>query len=247
MASTPIDRRSVVIRLRNELKNLIESEGLQPGDQVPPEAEIAARFGVARGTVREAFKLLEQGGLIDVRHGSGRFVSAIAGLKVDRPVTDFESVTQMLAALGYRPTNKVLSVEITRASREEAAALGLAPDADVVRLRRLRMHKKKALIYEIDSFDATLLGGEGVDRKDFSGSLNEWLEAHGRPPVSSAAQIRAVTIPADVSEGPELYGEGPWLLITERCVDPRGIPVLYSQDYHRGDVFSFHVLRQLAT
>jgi GntR family transcriptional regulator len=247
MGAAPFDRRSIVLQLRDELKKMIAAEDLQPGDQVPPEAKIASRFGVARGTVREAFKLLEQGGLIDVRHGSGRFVSAIGGLRVERPVTDFESVTQMLAALGYRPTNNVLSVEVTHPSEEEAAALGLDPDADIVRLKRLRIHKKKALIYEIDTFDATLLEGRSVDAEDFSGSLNEWLEAHGRAPVSSAARIRAMALPADVAERPELDAEEPWLLITECCVDSRGIPVLYSQDFHRGDVLSFHVLRQLAT
>ncbi len=247
MEATSIDRRSVVLQLRDELKNLIAAEGLQPGDQVPPEAEIASRFGVARGTVREAFKLLEQGGLIDVRHGSGRFVSAIGGLKVERPVTNFESVTQMLAALGYEPTNKVLSVELVHGSAEETAALGLASGAEVVRLKRLRMHKRKALIYEITAFDAALLEGRSIDREDFSGSLNEWLEAHGRPPVSSAAQIRAVALPADAAEQPELDGDEPWLLTTECCVDSHGIPVLYSQDFHRGDVFSFDVLRQRAT
>jgi GntR family transcriptional regulator len=247
MQTTPIGRRSVVIQLRDELKSLIAAEGLQPGDQLPPEAEIAARFGVARGTVREAFKLLEQGGLIEARQGSGRFVSAIGGLRVERPVTNFESVTQMLAALGYRPTTKVLSIEVARPSEEEAAALGLRPDSDVVRLKRLRIHKGRALIYQIDTFEASLLGGESIKGEDFSRSLNEWLDARGRPPVSSAAQIRAVALPAEVAEHPELGGEEPWLLITECCVDPRGIPVAYSQNFHRGDVFTFHVLRQLAS
>ncbi len=247
LAWASLDRRSIVLQLRDELRDVIATEGLKPGDQLPPEAEIAARFGVARGTVREAFKLLEQGGLIDVRHGSGRFVSAIGGLKVERPVTDFESVTEMLTALGYRPWNKILSVDVVPATPDEADALGLAAASDVVRLRRLRMHGQKTLIYEIDTFSAGLLEERSLAAEDFSGSLNKWLEAKGHPPVSSVAQIRAVELPVDLTREPGVDAAKPWLLITERCVDPRGVPVLYSQDYHRGDVFSFHVLRQRAT
>jgi Transcriptional regulators len=242
-----IKRRSVVLQLRDELKKVIVSKGLKPGDQMLPEAEVAARFGVARGTVREAFKLLEQDGLIDVKHGRGRFVSAISGLLVERPVTEFESVTEMLTGLGYQPVNKVISVEQGRPSEEEAAALELAPDAEVVRVKRLRTHKKKALIYDINTFDAALLQGESVKKSDFSGSLNEWLGERGHPPISSAARIRATVLPAEAAQLPGINAENPWLLISERCVDPAGVPVLYSQDFHRADVFSFYVLRQRAT
>ena len=239
-----LDRRSIVLQLRDELRQLIAEGGLSAGDQLPSEAEIAARFSVARGTVREALKLLEQGGLIEVQHGRGRFVSAIANLAVIRPVTAFESVTEMLAGLGYRPINRLLSAEEMPASKAEADALGVPDGTPIVRLTRLRLHKGKALIYEINIFPADMLNGRQLKEFDFSGSLNEWLVERGREPVSSAAQIQAVNLPAAIADLPEADDTQPWLLISERCVDRNGTPVLYSQDFHRGDVFSFHVLRQ---
>jgi GntR family transcriptional regulator len=242
-----LDRRPVVLRLRDELRRLIVDQALAPGDQLPSETEIASRFGVARGTAREALKLLEQAGLIEVQHGRGRFVSAIANLMVNRPVTEYESVTEMLAGLGYHLTNRVLSTEEAAASKEDAAALSVSVSTPVIRLRRLRLHRRDVLIYEINVFSAELLGDRKPDEVDFTGSLNSWLASLGRRPVSSAAMIQAVKLPAEIRALPEVDGEQPWLLISERCVDQQGVPVLFSQDYHRGDVFSFHVLRQRTT
>lgn len=242
-----LDRRSVVLQLRDELRRLIEDQGLGAGDRLPSESEIAARFGVARGTVREALKLLEQSGLVGVQHGRGRFASAIAGLMVDRPVTEFESVTEMLEGIGYHLTNRVLSTETAAANEEEAAALEIPAGTSVVRLRRLRLHMQEALIYEINIFSAELLNGRNPDKVDFTGSLNAWLESLDRGPVSSAAMIQAVDLPAEIKALPEVDGDQPWLLISERCIDREGLPTLFSQDFHRGDVFSFHVLRQCTT
>src|ERR1035437_1161529 len=241
MSDNLLDRRSVVLRRRDELQRLIGD--LRTGDQLPTEAQISARYGVARGTVREALKLLEQGGLLAVQRGRGRFVSAMAKLQVTRPVTEFESVTQMLRGLGYEPTNRVLSAILDIPTPEEEAALQLSPPARVVRLRRLRLHKGEALIYEISAFPANFLGDADLATQGLHGSLNEWLEARGHGPVSSAATLRAVPLPADVASLPEIDHKQTWLLISETCVDTQGVPVLLSHGYRRGNVFSFNVLR----
>jgi GntR family transcriptional repressor for pyruvate dehydrogenase complex len=54
---------------------MIESGALQPGDKLPSQKELAEGFGVSRATVREAFSSLQGMGLIELRHGTGTFVS----------------------------------------------------------------------------------------------------------------------------------------------------------------------------
>lgn len=240
-------KRPVVQRVGDELRELLRADRMQPGDKIPSETELAERFVVSRGTVREALKLLEQDGLIDVQHGLGRFVSASAGLLVDRPVTRFESVTEMLRSRGITAVIRILSAVRGEPSDEERAALHLQPGQEVVRIRRLRRHNQETLVFSINSFSAELLGEEQVDDVDFSGSLVDWLESRGHRLVSSAAQIRAVPRPADLADFREAGDEQPWLLITERCVDANGAPVLFSEDFHRGDIFAFHVLRRRET
>jgi GntR family transcriptional regulator len=239
------DQRPVALQVSDDLRERIASS-MAPGDQIPTEHELAAQYAVSRATVREALKLLEQDGILDVRHGRGRFVSAASGLLVNRPVTTFESLTEMLKALGYEPQSRVVSAEIGEATEEEGTALDLAAGSPVVRLVRLYEQKGRALIVSINAFDVALLGGADVADVDFSGSLDHWLKEHGRQPQSSAAQIRAEMLPADTAALTGADPGAPWLSITERCVDATGASVLFARDFHRGDIFTFHVLRRRA-
>jgi GntR family transcriptional regulator len=231
-------------RVLAEIRTMLAREELAPGDQLPSETELAARFGVARASVREALALLERDGVVNVRQGHGRFVSALAGLTVSSPITVFESVTEMLGERGLSLATRVLSVDRGRATRTEMQSLGIAAGDDVVRLRRVRTGDGYIVIYSENAFPASVLGARDIADVDFAGSVTELLAAAGRRPVSSAAHIRAATLPPEVAERPEAGSRQAWLSIEEVCIDGSGIPVLHSVDYHRGDLFSFHVLRR---
>jgi DNA-binding GntR family transcriptional regulator len=60
--------------MATELRALIESGDLGPGDALPSESALAAQYGVARGTARHALAELEGAGLVESVHGKGRFV-----------------------------------------------------------------------------------------------------------------------------------------------------------------------------
>ena len=79
---------------------------------------------------------------------------------------------------------------------------------------------------------------------DWSGSVSAFLRDQGYPLSFSAARLQAVNMPADLRRRYSLEGHDPWFLITETAVTASGEPVLYAQDYHRGDTFSFNVLRR---
>ena len=56
------------------IKDYIQEAGLRVGDPIPTEKEIAESIGISRTAVRESLKGLESLGLIEARHGVGRFV-----------------------------------------------------------------------------------------------------------------------------------------------------------------------------
>ena len=58
-------------RIAAALVSDIVSEGMQPGDRLPNEAAMIARFGLGRGSVREALRILEVHGIINLRAGPG--------------------------------------------------------------------------------------------------------------------------------------------------------------------------------
>lgn len=231
------------MQVRDGLLEFVAERGLQPGDQLPTEAEVGALFGVSRSTVREAMRLLERDGLIRTEHGRGRFLGPAATLRVERPIDRFESVTEMLTGLGYEPTSVVLSVEEAPATPAEREALELAHDARVIRLTRLRLGDERPLLYTVDTVPRDCLPGP-LRHRDWAASLTDALAGHGHAVDSSVARIRAVELPADVSDRHGLAGLGPWLLIEETCVSRAGRKVLFALDYHRGSDIAFHVVRR---
>jgi DNA-binding FadR family transcriptional regulator len=58
------------------IRDFIVDRGLQPGDALPSEAELAALLDVGKTSVREALRRLEAHGVVEVRRGKGLFVGA---------------------------------------------------------------------------------------------------------------------------------------------------------------------------
>jgi GntR family transcriptional regulator len=236
------DRRPLALQLRDEIQALIGAANLGPGDQLPSEADLSTRFGVARTTIREALKLLEQDGQIAVRHGRGHFVTTP---QVLQPITRLQSVTEMMGGLGYGVENCVLDVCEAAATDDQAEALRLSSGAPVVVLERLRMRggETAPLIYSVDVVPRLVLP-EPLESIDWTGSLQALLEARGVAMTYAAARFRAERLPAEVAarigEDPLL----PWLLLIQVNLTEEGIPIVYSYDYHRGACFTFNVLRR---
>lgn len=63
-----------------QLREQITSGRWPVGSRIPIEPELAEQLGVARGTVREAVRALAHNGLLDIRQGSGTYVSATSEL-----------------------------------------------------------------------------------------------------------------------------------------------------------------------
>ena len=66
---------SVVQRVINCLTDAMVNKELKPGDKLPTEPELAAAFGVARTSVREATKILTYMGVLESRRAEGTFVA----------------------------------------------------------------------------------------------------------------------------------------------------------------------------
>lgn len=58
-----------------QIENMILEGDFSIGDVLPTEREFAQLFGISRGTLREAFRILEREGLIETRPGGGRYLS----------------------------------------------------------------------------------------------------------------------------------------------------------------------------
>lgn len=123
----PIKRSRLYEHIVQQIRALIREGNWRPGDQIPPERELAERFRVSRTSVREALRALEMQGVIESRQGGGTFVRQ----------ADPEALVRSLAGAilqGRRELGEILEVReliepgiargaARRATREHVAEL----------------------------------------------------------------------------------------------------------------------------
>ncbi len=110
----PVMRESLVDRLAGEIRTSINSGDYTMGERLPTIMEMARRFGVGHPTVREALKKLEANGVVEIRHGSGVYV------------TRTQDVLVMASDYSGKVTKKLLLDLIQARSPIEAQSAALA-------------------------------------------------------------------------------------------------------------------------
>ncbi|MFT5197237.1 MAG: DNA-binding FadR family transcriptional regulator [Cellvibrionaceae bacterium] len=73
--SNPVKRKTMSEQMAETIKGLILSGELNGGDVLPTEPELSTQFGVSRAVVRDATRILMALGLVEVKHGSGVYVT----------------------------------------------------------------------------------------------------------------------------------------------------------------------------
>ncbi|MEF3255497.1 MAG: FadR family transcriptional regulator [Deferribacterales bacterium] len=73
----------------NQVKSLILTGKLKPGDKLPPERELALEMGVSRTSLREAIQKLEAQGFLYQVQGGGTYVKTITNGILDAAIEEF--------------------------------------------------------------------------------------------------------------------------------------------------------------
>src|SRR5918912_798479 len=87
---TPVSTGRISAEIVDQIKAAIRDGRLAPGDQLPAERELTKQLGVSRVSVRDALRMLEAHGLVEVRVGArgGAFVTAPAPKLVGEGIGD---------------------------------------------------------------------------------------------------------------------------------------------------------------
>jgi DNA-binding FadR family transcriptional regulator len=113
---------TVMMTALDGLRQMISSGELQPGQRFPPEGDLCTRLDVSRSSLREAVRVLATLGVIEVRHGSGTYVSRLDPADV---VRGFSLTVDLL------PLDGLLQLfEIRRVLEGNAAAQAAARASD---------------------------------------------------------------------------------------------------------------------
>lgn len=124
----PVVLKRASDQVAQQILQLTESLRLKPGDKLPSERDMRDQLQVSRTTLREAIRLLESQGVLEVRQGLGTFVSdrpTVAGLPTRWSRWIEENKEQLLELLQVRAALEPLAAALAaqRATAEEVQAM----------------------------------------------------------------------------------------------------------------------------
>ena len=128
-----------------DLKSALDAKEWRPGDRMPTERELAARYGCSLITVRHALGELVREGRIERTRGRGTFVLQP---RIERDIAGAMSFSDEMQRRGLDPATRVVTARIEPAGDAVAGSLGIAADAPVVYLERVRLGGGEPLLLE---------------------------------------------------------------------------------------------------
>ena len=152
---------SLYRKVAEDIKAAIAAGAYAAGTRLPSESELAERYSVSRGTIRQAFAALRADGVIASRRGARRVV--IGGPRV-QSFGELLSFSRWARAMGEVPSGRVIALQRRPAKPLEAERLAIAPAAPIYHLVRVRLLSGRPVMIE-----------RGAD-PDRVGALVAWMD-----------------------------------------------------------------------
>ena len=228
---------SLYRKVAADIKAAIAAGEYATGTRLPSESELAERYSVSRGTVRQAFAALRADGVIASRRGARRVV--IGGPRV-QSFGELLSFSRWAKAMGEVPGGRVVSIQRRPAKPLEAEQLAVSPGTPIYHLTRVRLLSGRPVMIERAYYPdrvGILVAGMDLERE----SITERLEELGV--VFADAEHVMEAVPAS-AEDARLLGVSPRVpMLRERrlTTDLAGVPVEWSDDRYLGSAVAFSV------
>jgi GntR family transcriptional regulator len=225
-----------------DLRARIRSGALAPGTPIPSEAELAARFAVSRGTVRQALSSLRAEGLIS--GGQGRR-TVVARPTLAQSFDKLVSFTSWAESLGHEPSARTLELVRRPADAQNASDLELAEGTEIFQYRRLRLLDGQPAMLEASSFIEPV-GRLLLDCDLNHGSVYTQLGEMGVVFHEAHQRIAAISAAGDEADLLGVRRHAPLLEVRRIVLDPDGRPLEASRDIYRGEEFAITVHNRAA-
>lgn len=217
----------------------LESGEWGPGDAIPSESELAARFNVSQGTVRKAIDEMAADNLLVRRQGKGTFV---ATHNDPRSFFRFLRIAPNEGELQSEHDSIPIECWRAKAGADVARTLGLERGAPIIILRRLLKFGDEPVVFDEIYLPGDLFQDLTLDiLKESDKSLYSLFESrYGVRMIRADERLRAVSadrVSADLLKVPE----GSPLLLVERVTFTYGNkPVEWRRGFYSTQNYYYH-------
>ena len=203
------------------------------GGRLPPEIELAERFGVNRHTVRSAIAALVHEGVLRAEQGRGTFVERRGRLSY--PISARTRFSDGLRDQARDRRGHLLAHAVEPATARVAEALDLADGAPAIRLETVSEADGRPVSRATSWFDAGRFAGFAEDFAD-AGSITLAFRRHGVEDYFRKSTLVSARHADDADLGDLRLAPGAIVLVTVAVnVDPEGRPVQFSETRFAAD------------
>ncbi|HAL62256.1 MAG TPA: GntR family transcriptional regulator [Chloroflexi bacterium] len=225
-------------RIREDLRELIDSGQLKPGDQLSSERELSKQYGVSSITVKRGVLDLVRDGLLYRVPGKGTFVSQP---KMERDLSRLTSFTEEMLHHGLKPNSRVLEARIIPASGSVAKNLDLPPGEKIIALERLRFANGEPLMLE-KTFLPHRLFPDLLSEDLATQSLYHFITVRYGVSLAKAREtLEPVIINDKEAHNLAVEAGAPGLLLELVAYTDNGRPVEYTKAIVRGDRCKYYI------
>ena len=209
----------------------------KPGEAIPSEIELAARYRVSQGTVRKAIDELAAEHILVRRQGKGTFVASHC-----EPSYQYRFLRVMPdSGEKIHPLNLFFGLERGKAHGESAAALGLKPGAPVLAFKRVMSFAGRPMILDEIVLDARQFPGMTLaELEEFGGSVYSFYESvFGVRMIRAEERLRAVAADSVAAAHLKVPKGAPLLCVDRVAFTYGDKPVEWRRGLCRTDGFSY--------
>lgn len=238
--SIKIDSRHLYLQVIEEIKRDIQNERYKEKEKLPSEFQLSKQLGVSRATLREALRILEEDNVVTRKHGVGTFVNPKPIFSSG--IEQLNSVTSMIVNSGRTPGSQYLSTELLEPIEDDKAKFFPKELHTIAQIERVRTADNEPVVFCIDKIPEGIIPLDRVREED---SLFKLIEEYSNKRITYAVTyIEPIGYHDRIYEILNCDPEQSLLLLKQMHYTDEDEAVLYSANYFRSDVFSFHVLRK---
>jgi GntR family transcriptional regulator len=223
-----------------DLVSAIESSEWKPGDRLPPERELAKRYGCSLITVRRALSELAREQRIERTRGRGTFV---LHPRLDLDFGGNRSFSDEMQTRGLDPETRLIAARPESAGESVAMALDLEIGSPTLYLERLRLAGGEPLLLEQVYLPAERFPGLLASDLENNSLYDLLTERYGARIVRAREAIEPVLLRTREAQLLDQAPGRPALLIEGTAYAADGRPIEFARSYVRGDRTRYFVER----